>query len=593
MSDDLHRPWPAVSPLRRWGPVIVILALIAGVGVVATVKADGTTTTSANAPSRRQQRTFADDPRLPVLYADAKRAGTLADYDWGDRCDPATGRIKVPSVYAAPCVPVWGGAKPWKDRGGSVVTDNGGATAPGVTGDTITIAYYRPGSADLASAMQALGVVDAPDAAEAAFGQLVEQGNAVFETYGRKVVVTRFDATNDGKNPSTARADAIRVADELHAFASIGGPAQTSAYQDELARRHVLCIACGYSTPASTYQQNAPYSWGQLATPDQLVFSALDFGVRNLFGRPASFAGDPAMQTTTRRFGIVSYDQDPPVFGDLRRKATERYAKQGFTAAVQLSYLLDLNPLNSQAETIIGKLKAAGVTSVMFLGDPLMPRYLTQQATKQDYHPEWIVTGTVFTDSTAAGRLYDHDQWAHAFGVSSLASRTRPELSETWRLHHWYFGTDPTATRSLPVLGPLVTQLFLGVDLAGPSLSAETFAGGLFRYPPSGGGPTTPRISYGFHGLSPDADFVGVDDFTIVWWDPTAVGPNEQGKVGAGMWKYALGGKRFLLGDVPKLADDVLFNPEGAVTIQSDIPAADRPPDYGPWPGSPAAEGGH
>lgn len=591
MNDQPTRPWPKVPPARRWGPVIVVVALIVGSAITATVKANTFGSTSPAAPSQRRARSYADDPRLPVTYADAQQSDTLADYDWGRRCDPTTGRIKVPSVYAPPCVPVWGGTKPWKDKGGSTVTTNGADTAPGVTADSITVAYYAPGSADLAGAMQALGVVDQPGAADAAIKQLVEQGNALFETYGRTVKVIRFDATNDGKNPSAARADAIRVADELGAFASIGGPAQTSAYQDELARRNVLCIACGYSTPSSTYERNAPYSWGQLATPDQLVYGVLDFGVRNLFGRPATFAGDPAMRTQTRRFGIVNYDQDPPVFGDLERTATARYRKKGFSAAVQLSYLLDPSTLSTQAQTIIGKLKEARVTSVVFLGDPLMPKFLTEQATKQDYYPEWIVTGTVFTDSTAAGRLYDPAQWANAFGISSLPSRARPELSESWRLYRWFFGADPTA-KSLPVLAPLVTQLFLGIDLAGPALSAETFAGGLFSYPPSGGGPTTPRVSYGFHGVADAADYVGVDDFTIVWWDATAVGPDEQNKEGTGMWRYATGGKRYLLGDVPRLPDSTLFEPDGAVTLQTDIPAQDRPPTYPPWPGSPADKQG-
>jgi hypothetical protein len=56
----------------------------------------------------------------------------------------------------------------------------------------------------------------------------------------------------------------------------------------------------------------------------------------------------------------------------------------------------------------------------VFLGDPIMPIYLTKAATDQNYFPEWIITGTVLTDTTVFGRLYDQKQWAHAFGISSL-----------------------------------------------------------------------------------------------------------------------------------------------------------------------------
>ena len=593
MTDPQTRPWPKLSLLQRYGPLILVVALVAGAGVVATAKGKGTSTDGPAAPTESAAKGYAQDPRLPVTYADAEKAGTLDQYDWGDRCDPETGRVAFPSVYAPPCVPVWKGAKPWVDRGGKTITDNGGETAPGVTADTITVAYYQPSPQDISATLQAFGVLDEPKVAQQGIADLIEAANGMYETYGRKVVFKPFQASGDGRSPATARADARKVALDMHAFASIGGPTQTSAYQDELARQGVLCIACGYATPDAAYQRNAPYSWGQLASPDQLLYGVFDFGSRNLFGKKAQFAGDPKLAAKTRVFGIVHYEQDPPVFGQLERDAVKRYEAQGYKAKDILTYLLDLNTLPKQAQAIIGRLKADGVTSVVFLGDPLMPKYLTEQATAQDYHPEWIITGTVFTDTTAAARLYDQDQWAHAFGASSLPARTVPEKTEPWRLYRWWFGKDPKATKTLPLMGPVVTQLFLGIQGAGPHLDAESFAGGLFRYPPSGGGPTTPRISFGFHGLFDKPDWVGVDDFTNVWWDPKAKGPDEQDTEGVGMWQYAAGGTRLQLGEVPEVDDSVLFGKDGAVAILDEVPEQDRVPDYPPFPGSPAARSGN
>ena len=128
--------------------------------------------------------------------------------------------------------------------------------------------------------------------------------------------------------------------------------------------------------------------------------------------------------------------------------------------------------------------------------------------------------------------------------------------------------------------------------MAGPNLTAETFAGGMFRYPPSGGGPSRPRISYGDHGLFEELDFVGYDDFTVVWWDPNMEGPSEQEVVAPGMWRYPLGGRRFLMTEPEEFADDLLFNdiPESP-GILDEIPEQDRTPDYPPPPGSPAADG--
>lgn len=590
---DHHRPSPLgrINPVKHWGPLVLVVALLIAVCAVASVKGGTTTTKTTAAPTQNKAKTWAKNPQLPVTYADAKKSGTVDQYDWGKRCDTKTGRIKVPSVYAPPCVPVWHGTKPWKNRGGQKVTSNGGATAPGVDDKTITVVYYVESPQDLASLAQQLGVLDSFDTMQREFQRLVDASNHLYELYGRKVVLKKFQGTGNGVDPVAARADAIKVANEMHAFASIGGPSQTPAYADELASRHVMCISCSYAVPDSSFQKDAPYQWGTLPTPEQLVYSVFDYGIAHLWNRPARFAGDPKMRKEKRVFGVVHYEQDPPVFKSLEKQVLRHYASTGHNARLTLTYLLNPNTLNEQAQTIIGKLKAAHVTSVVFLGDPLMPLYLTQQAAKQDYHPEWIITGTVFTDSTAAGRLYDPGEWKHAFGTSFLPARTRPQLSEPWQFYKWYFGKDPEATKTIQVLVPEVQLLFIGLQGAGPHLNAETYAGGMFNYPPSGGGVANPRISFGFHGLFPKADYVAVDDFTTVWWDATAKGPDEQGKQGTGMWAYVDGGKRYLLGHIPKGDDSKLFNLKGAVTLYNTPPKDQPPPHYPPWPGSPAAGG--
>lgn len=62
-----------------------------------------------------------------------------------------------------------------------------------------------------------------------------------------------------------------------------------------------------------------------------------------------------------------------------------------------------------------------------------MPIYLTQAATAQDYFPDWLVSGTVLTDSTVMGRQYDQRQWAHAFGLSVLPAKTPADQLEAYR----------------------------------------------------------------------------------------------------------------------------------------------------------------
>ena len=46
-------------------------------------------------------------------------------------------------------------------------------------------------------------------------------------------------------------------------------PSQSPSYADELSQRGVLCLSCGLGVPDATFQDNAPYMWGLLQTPEQ------------------------------------------------------------------------------------------------------------------------------------------------------------------------------------------------------------------------------------------------------------------------------------------------------------------------------------
>ncbi|HEY8545537.1 MAG TPA: hypothetical protein VIL36_10835, partial [Acidimicrobiales bacterium] len=273
-----RRPWPSPSRAARLAPSVLAVAALLAVAVAATAKGREEPTEEVAGPPVSEVRAYADHPDLPVTYEDARLAGTLDAYDWGDRCDTTRryndtdatlARLAIPSTYAPPCVPAWGGAKPWVSAGGTTFTDNGGATAHGVTADTIKVVFYLPAEQDIAKQLEQFGVMDGTDATVRGIRDLVEMSNHLYETYGRRVEVVPFHATGDGRSPSAARADAVRVV-EMGAFASIGGPTQTSAYQHELARRGVLCLQCGYASTDDVLAEDAPYAWGYLATPDQL-----------------------------------------------------------------------------------------------------------------------------------------------------------------------------------------------------------------------------------------------------------------------------------------------------------------------------------
>jgi hypothetical protein len=575
-APETERPWPKVSRLRTAGPVVLIVAALIAAGTVATVN-EHSTTPPSNAPSTTTQHRVSG-AAVPITYAAAAKAGRVAAYDWGSRCDHKTGRLAMPTVYAPPCVPL---AKPG--------ASNGGATANGVSDTTVNVVYYQMQPGGLTSVIQ--GAAGTPAQGLATVQAYVAMFNHIFEMYGRHVNLIPFTASGADSDPVAAHADAITVAEQDHAFASINGPGETNAYEVELARLHVLCMACGDSATYGQITQDAPYQWANLPTADTSLFETVDYVASKLNGKDAVWAGDPKMHTRTRKFIVVNETSEPPAPGTaeltqvLTRKLTAGHVDM--TSPTTLKYTLDLTTLPAQAATLAEKLKSSGATSVIFAGDPIMPIYLTRACAQIGYFPEWIITGIVLTDTSALGRYYNQTEWAHAFGVSSLAVPIPIDTGDAYRLYRWWYGakTQP-ASVAAPAIIPPIMQLFEGIQLAGPDLDAASFATGLFRAPPAGGGPTSSLDAYGFQGAAPLPSYSSPADYTFIWYDATAKGPDEEGVQGSGLMRYVDGGARYKAGTVPP-GPVRMFSVAGSVTSYTTPP--DLAPSYSAWPGSPAS----
>ncbi len=265
-----------------------------------------------------------------------------------------------------------------------------------------------------------------------------------------------------------AKADAIKVATEVHAFASFGGPGQTTAYAEELAARGVLCVGdCVIAEPQSFLDRHAPFVWPTNASPEQASEHWAAFVGKQLAKGKAKYAGDASLKSEARRFGVVHYDDDAGTFAKSVDHFEQQLARYRVKPAVTVPYSLDITTAQQDARNVIAKLKSSGVTSVILAGDPVFPTFLTKEATAQQYFPEWVVLGYAFTDTAVFGRQYDQEQWAHAFGVSLLPARTADDVDELANLITWQTGHPPTAKtfREL-VQAPLV--FFTGVHLAGP-----------------------------------------------------------------------------------------------------------------------------
>jgi hypothetical protein len=508
-------------------------------------------------------------PAGPAVTAPPVKPGTP-----GKNCDTKTGRVKLPTTYAAPCVAPFSG-------------NNGGRTAQGVEPTKIKVVFYSSRTNPAVdAALTAAGANNTYDQQVATFKDYVAIFNSIYELYGRQVEVIVKQGSGQADDDAAGKADGIDVATNIKPFAVVANAAAgpSPAFMRELAARKILCV-CGTSLPQEFYEQNKPYvGYTTLMASNQGYIHRAEYIGKRLAGKPAVHAGDVLMTTQPRVFGLLYFETADRAYKSGVDFFERELTKYNVRLKARLAYtgLPNVAATQEQARPLIQRLKEDGVTSVVFSGDPVAPAIFTQEATRQQYSPEWIITGSALTDTTIFARTYDQTQWSHAFGVSYLAARFPDEEDDDYRLHTWFHGRPPTADNQYGVIYTPTLNFFTGLHLAGPKLTVETWQRGLFSYPITGRGRVTDQSrSWGSHGIWPFTDYTAFDDVTEIWWDPQALGEDEVGNRGIGMYRYVDGGKRYMPGTHPRGSPRV-FDPNGSPTYYEHRPAAERPPDYPP-----------
>ncbi|MEP7115698.1 MAG: hypothetical protein ABI862_20705 [Ilumatobacteraceae bacterium] len=580
--------------LRRWGPIIGVVVLVAVIGGLVLVTRDSgddsstATSTAASAsgstiaeatsvvpagsttPPSATSAAGTNAPAAvtyPLSFAQATEQGNADAIDWGARCDTSTGRLAVPDYFAQPCFAPFTG-------------DNGGATASGVTADEINIVYYEGQETDpiIAYITDAVKVDDTNGDQFATMKELIHYYETYFELYGRKVNLITFEGTGNALDEVAARADAAQIALEYKPFVVFGGPALTSAFADELAAHDVICIGCTPGQPATFYSDRDPYVWGLDGSPLQKQQHVVEFLTKQIIGKNANHGGD-AVKDQPRKLGLI-YLENSKAAKELADSFSADMGTAGSPFAEVVAYQLDPSTIQATATQVITRMKAAGVTTIVFYGDPVAPRDFTKEATAQEYFPEWVVAASTLVDVTAFARTYDQEQWKHAFGVTQLAARTPSDQIGYFYIYKWFTGVEPPADGSINVFAVNPALFFAAVQWVGPNLTPETFRDALFALPGTSDGLaiSQPYLTYGDRGYWPQKDYLGVDDATAIWWDPAATGPDEIRKDGVGMYQYVDGGQRYLPGDWPTA--DKMFDPAGAVALYTSPPPGEAPGTY-------------
>lgn len=546
-------PRPRRSALSRYAPALAAVVVIAIIAVViglagGSKKAKKEVTTNAAGNG-----TFTD---VPIFYNEAKHEGTLAKHTWQPNCDTTRGDVAIPILNPPPCVPAAAGS-------------NGGATTRGVTATTIKIGYYiPPNDPTYTPLLVAAGAYDPPDHTARAYQDYAAIYSHLYELYGRSVQLVRINGSGTSNDEVAAKVDADRAA-AAGVFAVMGGPAQAQSFSAELARKHILCIGqCVVSAPQQYVQQNAPYVWPIGPSPEQAALMTTELIKNQLVGKKAIYAGDPKLAAQPRKFALLSYDTPDGLYKASWDEFYKDLQGAGANTVGHVSYFLKQSTLVTDARTVATKLKATGATTIVFTGDPLFPAFLTTQMTEQGYFPEWVMAGTVLADTNVFARKFDTKQWSHAFGLQLIPARVPKQKQDAYTLHEWWFGTPPPTDNNYALVKGDVELLMDGIQLAGPNLSAATFRDGVFHAPAPTEGPGGLKAiaTYGNHGYWKGTDLYGLDNAGILFWDPKAVGPDETGAVGAGMYRLVDGGRRYLPGHWPT-APVKLFDPANTVTV--------------------------
>lgn len=565
------------SPIARWGPMVAILASLALVAAVVVFvdPIDGAPTASSatTAPAGGGDTTDIELPPGVMTYEQAKAKGTLDDFDFGDRCDPDTGTLALPLAPQQNCFAKFTG-------------DNGGETTPGVTADEIKVVAYlnQPGDPILEFIYGQIGLKTKPGDAQRAYANFNEIFGEYYEFYGRKVKLIPYTATGNIQDSVAATADAETIARDIKPFAVINGPQLSNAFADTISANGVLCVGCTSTGDDSFYADRDPTQWGVQKTLTQNLVLVAEYLGKRLFDRPAKWAGGP-LKNKPRKIALIAAEgaeaDDDPVKQFIQTLADDYDAK-----LTKIQRYDDPLALGSTGRAMLSQFKSAGVTTIVFVGDPIAPQTLTRIATEQNYFPEWVTSGSTLVENNVFSRTYDQKQWANAFGPTSLFPRVAGGLGSPIGLHKWYFGIDPPGGAATLLAVPNLQVLFGALQGAGPDLTPERFRDVLFASPVLPSSPIAPQVSFGNRGFFPNPDYVALDDMTEISWDPAVMALDEGGVEGKGGWRYSDGGKRYLPGEWPDDEPHV-FDPETGVTGFDELPptAQEIPADWAPIAG--------
>ncbi|MHB8508001.1 MAG: type 1 periplasmic-binding domain-containing protein [Candidatus Dormibacteria bacterium] len=412
-----------------------------------------------------------------------------------------------------PCVPSWGGGS------------NGGATAKGVSANTITLVlvndhyghdgfvYNDPAQSN-------------DDPVDSTARVLLRYFQSRFQTYGRTVrLVSQY-------SPSPSFAD---VDSKFHPFAVVPVGLGDDSYYPAAANARSMVFEGtfrredDYCDPTATMRAHAPYMWCFNPSRESRISAFANYVCGGVVGKPAAISTDPTTQLKTRKFAIVDtqLSRAQPTIDALNR-----------VCGLSPTFYADPEANTASGNAALpAQMKADGITTVI-VSDAAV---LMKDAATQQYTPEWLFnTGAIstqFRERNAASANSVATEWNSAFGISyNWRWKSRPSP-------YYYAAAQETSPGFQPdgYLGSSVyyglLMAFTAIQVAGPNLTPANVEKGLQRFTAADDSPYSPHAGYA------PGDYNFIKDYMIVRWDSTGNPPD--GEAGSGCLRLADGGRRY------------------------------------------------
>ncbi len=178
----------------------------------------------------------------------------------------------------------------------------------------------------------------------------------------------------------------------------------------------------------ASFEAVNPYVWSTTQNCNTITDSEAEVVAHMLAGKKATYAGDPTLKGTVRKFAafVPNVSQYLNCTKDFVNQVEHKYHVNKSALSPSFNYNLDISTFQQSAQQAVIQFKAAGVTTVICSADPFSLGLLTKAAAAQNYHPEWFMTGSALTDQDQVAQgLYDLPEiQGHMFGLSESSPST-------------------------------------------------------------------------------------------------------------------------------------------------------------------------